>query len=180
MCYKQYRGCGQFLGVSSVLLWRSTPCKEWLGKSKTERVILFFRGFFGFFGMSFFFVALNKTTLANVQVAQQTVTIWTAILSRIFLGEPWFYPEMLTTVFAAAGVCLIFKPAFIFGETDDQMDDSSQVQSEGPLSQDSIGVIFALIGSLSSAVAYVLIRTLGTTVKVPWPTVMLAQVNMLI
>jgi drug/metabolite transporter (DMT)-like permease len=181
------RGFGQFVGVTCVLLSQGTPFKEWLGTSKTQAVTLFSRGFFGFFGMAFFFIALRKTTLANVQVTQQTVTVWTAILSRIFLGEQWYYPEMVTTVFVAAGVCLIFRPAFIFGEeeSDDGPDDSattsqsSQSASE-PLSQHSVGMIFALCGSVSSAIAYVLIRTLGTTVKVPWPTVMLAQVYLFI
>jgi drug/metabolite transporter (DMT)-like permease len=107
----------------------------------------------------------------------------------MFLGEPYERAEILTTIAAAVGVCLMVRPAFIFSGGDDdawtadigssglfgkssgsnrQEAVSGEVgEQEGPSREENtLGVIFALIGSLGAAGAYVMIRIMGTRVKV--------------
>ena len=163
------RGICQALGVVSVMFFWGTPVREWLGTTSREAGLLGARGLLGFGGIAFGFLAVQMTSLSNSQVAAQTTPVFAAILSCLFLGEPWLASEMLVTLAVAAGVCLIFRPPFIFGNSDDDG------TGDAVLRKDQLGIGFSIIGSFCASCAYCLIRIMGTTTKVPWPKLMLAQ-----
>ena len=79
-------------------------------------ICLALRGVFGFVGIAFSFLAIQTTSLANSQVTAQTTPVFTAILSSVFLREPWRVPEIMATIAATVGVVLVFQPTFIFGD----------------------------------------------------------------
>lgn len=153
------------------------------GENRKEMICLFLRGMFGFCGISLLYLGLEMTSLANYQVMQQTSPVWSAILGFVFLGEPWQHPEVFTLIATSIGVCLIFKPAFIFGQaTGSEEQPPSSAPSFGPdyarsqvPKDDTAGIALCLAGSLSIAAANLMIRVMGTTVKVPWPKLCLAQ-----
>jgi drug/metabolite transporter (DMT)-like permease len=150
-----------------------------------------------FVAVSFGFLAISTTTLANSFVAMQSTPVFTAILSRIFLGEPWQSAEMVVVVAAAIGVCLMVQPDFLFAGVDDDAwtadlggrggeeeeaisssSSSSSSRAGSPSRKDNtLGVIFALIGSLGQAGAYVMIRIMGTRVKVMPSVVVLSNTS---
>jgi drug/metabolite transporter (DMT)-like permease len=161
--------------------------------------LLFLRALFGYGGIAFGFMAINLTSLANSQVASQMTPVWSALLGRACLGEPWEQAEVLATAASVIGVCLVFQPAFLFG-ADPSHDNSSAAGDDDaafaaalaanatdattPLaptlaasssaasssaSDDALGVLFALLGSLCAAGAYVLIRLSGTLAAAPMP-----------
>mmetsp|Transcript_58214 Transcript_58214/g.131878 ORF Transcript_58214/g.131878 Transcript_58214/m.131878 type:complete len:441 (+) Transcript_58214:158-1480(+) len=164
--------CQTFGCVCTLLIWGLPPI-EWLGETRTEKGLLALRGMFGFGGMGFAFLAIQTTTLANAQVASQTTPVWTALLSCLLLGEKWETPEMFTALATSIGVLLVFKPSLISSheiKNLETFDERSQT-----LRNDALGVSFSLIGSFCAACVFCLIRLMGTTVKVPWPKLMLAQ-----
>jgi drug/metabolite transporter (DMT)-like permease len=77
--------------------------------------LLFLRALFRYGGIAFGFMAINLTSLANSQVASQMTPVWSALLGRACLGEPWEQAEVLATAASVIGVCLVFQPAFLFG-----------------------------------------------------------------
>lgn len=97
----------------------------------------------------------------------QTTPVWAAFFAVAILGEKWHRTEQLATLLTLFGVLLIFKPPFIFGE-------HAGGDTAGG-ENDVLGIIMGLCGSFSAGGAYVLIRMMGTKVKVPWPKMMLAQ-----
>ena len=86
-----------------------------------------------------------------------------AILGYLMLGEPWRLPEFFATVVSLAGAVLVAKPPFIFGSN----------PSQGPAFY--TGVTYALTASVSAAFAYIFVRMLGTTAKMPWSNVCFSQ-----
>jgi len=171
------RGMGQGTGAACILLYWGEPVKSWLGTSKHESFLLGLRGFFGFGGIAFGFMAVQMTTLANSQVASQVTPVFSAILGCVVLGEPWLLPEFFATVATAIGVCLVFQqPAFIFGDRGSGGDSSGDGGGGDGLDTTSqLGIGFGLIGSFCASLAYCMIRLMGTTTPVPFPKLMFVQ-----
>ena len=77
----------------------------------------------------------------------------------------------MATIAATVGGLLVFQPTFIFGGRINSAED----EDGEDLNKDVLGIVFALIGALGAAGAYIMIRVTGTTVSIPWPKLMLAQ-----
>jgi drug/metabolite transporter (DMT)-like permease len=97
----------------------------------------------------------------DAQVLVMMSPLWAAMAGFLVLGEPWRFPEFCATMVSLFGACLVAKPSIIFG------------QQSAPVS--AIGVIFAISSSVSAASAFICVRILGTTAKMPWANVCLAQ-----
>ncbi len=69
--------------------------------------------------------------------------------------------EFLAALISLTGASFIIKPQFLFG--------SDLGNNLYPLSFD--GIVVALLGAVFASSAYVLVRMLGTTAKMPWPNV---------
>eukprot|EP01035_Chromulina_nebulosa_P020901 gene20901-27091_t len=85
--------------------------------------------------------------------------LFASIAGYFVLGEPWKLPEFIGTVVSLVGVTLVARPPFIFGGN----------------SADPVGVMFALIAAVAAGAAFILVRILGTTSKMPWSNVCVAQ-----
>lgn len=89
-----------------------------------------------------------------------------AILGYVILGEPWRLPEFCSTLVSMTGVVLIAKPHFIF----DHLGSLGQTGAVAPRS-DSLGPVFGLLAAFSAGSAFVMVRLLGTSAKMPWANV---------
>ena len=156
-----FRGCFQFLGCCGLLglypPMRRRPAR-WFGDSLKEMRWLCLRGLVGFGGIAFSFQAVSLLGIAEVQVVQTSTPVRAAIYARVLLGEPWLRLEQAAAAVASFGVALQFG---------------------GPRAVDAgdhvAGLACALAGAASQGGVYVLVRYLGTVVKVDWPILMLYQ-----
>ena len=156
-----FRGCFQFLGCCG-LRGLYPPMRRrpawWFGDSLKEMRWLCLRGLVGFGGIAFSFQAVSLLGIAEVQVVQTSTPVLAAIYARVLLGEPWLRLEQAAAAVASFGVALQFG---------------------GPRAVDAgdhvAGLACALAGAASQGGVYVLVRYLGTVVKVDWPILMLYQ-----
>lgn len=133
------------------------------GNTPYVRCILFLRSFTGFGGILFAFLSIELIALGDSTVLQMLSTVLCAIIGCCVLNEPWRLPEFCATIVSLVGAILVVKPPIIFG--------SSHAQS----SSFYLGVIYSLLACVTSACAYIFIRILGTTAKMPWANVVFAQ-----
>ena len=156
-----FRGCFQFAGCCCLLGLYPPMCRSpsrWFGDSCVEMRWLGLRGLVGFGGIAFSFQAVSLLGIAEVQVVQTSTPVLAAIYARVLLGEPWLRLEQCAAVVASIGVALQF---------------GGHQQTHG--SDHAAGLAFALAGAASAGGVYVLVRYLGTVVKVDWPILMLYQ-----
>lgn len=131
------------VGLSVWLLRRASV--PMLGENKP---LLLLRGIFGFCGLSSVFFAVTRLPLAEATTLTYLHPIFTALLASLFLGERvgrgiwWGIPLSL------AGMLLVAKPAFLFGDLGGE-----------PL--DRVAVAAAVAGAFFAGCAYVCVRKLG-------------------
>ena len=114
-----------------------------------NRKLLLLRGMTGSVALMAYYASVAELQLADATIIQYTNPVMTALLASWSLGER---VERLTWVGAAAsfaGVLLVARPSFLFGD----------VASTIPLS----AIALATFGAFMSAVAYVMIRRLRDT-----------------
>jgi drug/metabolite transporter (DMT)-like permease len=132
------------LAISSYLV-RRAGLPMW----GTNRRLLVTRGLLGFGALSCFFTAVTRLPLADVTVIHFTNPVFTALLASVFLSESMRGREIAGLLLNIAGVTLIARPSFLFG------------QWAGDLDVAAVGI--AMIASVLSAGAYTSIRKLRTT-----------------
>ena len=133
--------------VVTALTWfmlRSRGLNPW-GR---ERGLLLLRGLFGYAALSCFLWAVIRLPLADTTVIHFTNPVWTALLAALLIGELLRGWEVLLALVALAGVVIVARPGFLFGE----------VSGLDPL---ATGV--ALAGAVLSGAAYVTARRLTRT-----------------
>ena len=81
---------------------------------KGVRFLLFCRGFAGSCGLGFFFYALSVLPLADATVIFFLGPVFTAILGRIVLKEPFTPLDALASTISMVGVVLVAKPSVLF------------------------------------------------------------------
>ena len=132
---------------AALTLFYSWLLIRWSGSASlwgTNRPMLWLRGLLGFLALSCFFFALTKLPLADATVIHYTNPVFTAVFAAIILKESLSLREGLGAGISLAGVVLIAQPSFLFGETG--------------LNLVYVGI--ALLGALSAAMAYVIVRKL--------------------
>jgi drug/metabolite transporter (DMT)-like permease len=111
--------------------------------------ILLIRGLVGFVALMCFYFVLTELPIAEATVLQYTSPIWTSLIAVPLLGEK-ISPRVLGAgLVSFAGVALIARPGFLFGEL------------SSDLNLMAVGI--ALVGALFSAGAYVAIREASKT-----------------
>jgi len=160
------RGTCQALGCILTLAVKKRHPKTWLGESLQEVQILVPRAVIGFGGIAFGFLSISYLPLSESQVLQQVVPVFAATYARIFLKEPWYCTEFLSALSAIAGVVFIARPAPFFAASD---------ATDAHALDRSLGITCALLSAASAGGAYVIIKLLGTKLKVDWPVVLLYQ-----
>lgn len=133
------------------------------GNTPYVRCILFLRSFTGFGGILFAFLSIEMISIGDSTVLQMLSPMLCTIIGCCVLNEPWRLPEFCATIVSLVGATLVVKPPILFG--------SSHMQS----SSFYLGVIYSLLACVTSACAYIFIRILGTTAKMPWANVVFAQ-----
>lgn len=139
------------------------------GNTNYVRWILFLRGLSGYGSIAFSFLAAELISIGDSTVLVMLSPMFASILSYFLLGEPWRIPEFVATVFSLTGAVFVAKPPFIFGENDGPEGGAAN----GKLFY--LGVLFALISATCASFAFIFVRMLGTSVKMPWSNVCFAQ-----
>ncbi len=112
-----------------------------------HRKLLLLRGLLGFVALSCFYFGVIHLPLADATVIQYTNPVFTALLAAWLLREHLGPREAALVLLSLAGVVMIARPSFLFGE---------RVTELNPV---VVGV--ALAGAIFSAGAYVTVRRLG-------------------
>ena len=107
--------------------------------------MLVVRGLFGSLALTCFYFSLVHLPLADATVIQYTNPIFTAVLAAWVLGERMPARAVVFVATSLAGVLLVARPSFLGGAS---------------TSIDPLHVAIALLGALSSASAYVMVRRL--------------------
>jgi drug/metabolite transporter (DMT)-like permease len=110
--------------------------------------LLILRGLIGFLGLYGFYYAVVHMPLADATVIQNTNPIFAALLAAWLLREGLRGREFISMAVSLAGVLLIARPAFLFGDG---------------MAPASSTVLVGLGGAVCSATAYVLVRQLRAT-----------------
>lgn len=106
------------------------------------------RGVLGFCGLTCFYYSVVHLPLADATVIQYTNPVFTALLAGWLLRERVTIAEFGAALVCLTGVALVARPSFLFG---------------GASALDPAVVGIALLGAISSAGAYVTVRSLGAT-----------------
>ncbi len=133
------------LGYSYLMLRWSGVTSIW----GTQRRLLWLRGGLGFTALTCFFYALTKLPLADATVIHYTNPVFVALIAAVVLQEPLTAGEMGGAVTSLAGVALIAKPSFVFGDS--------------AVGLNPLYVGIALLGAICAASAYVVVRKLRET-----------------
>ena len=107
--------------------------------------MLVIRGLFGSLALICFYFSLVHLPLADATVIQYTNPIFTAVLAAWVLGERMSPRAVVFVATSLAGVILVARPSFLGGT-------SATIEP--------VHVAIALLGALSSASAYVMVRRL--------------------
>lgn len=118
------------------------------------------RSLVGYGGIAFAFLGIENLPLGDATVLVMLSPLFASVFSFFLLGETFGKAEASAICISLTGVVLISRPSFIFG---------------GDQSLPLVGVLYAMIASVSAGGAYTCIRLLGTTAKMPWANVCLAQ-----
>lgn len=127
------------------------------GGSNRIRLLLFLRSFFGYLGIAFAFLSVERLPIGDSTVLVMLSPLFASMASFVMLGEPWRGGEFLATLVSLSGVVLVARPPFFFADA-----------AAGSSPPDPTGVLFALIAAVSAGMAYTIVRMLGTTAKMPW------------
>jgi drug/metabolite transporter (DMT)-like permease len=166
------RGLVQMVIVSFFIYFDDDRAKglgpNLFGNSWRVKWILFLRSFTGYGSIACAFLAAEYMSIGDSTVLVMMSPLIAAFLSFWILGEPWRIPEFIGTVLSVIGAVLVIKPPFLFGHSvtqNSKVDDGSFFT----------GVFFALTSAVCAAFAFIFIRILGTTAKMPWANVCFAQ-----
>lgn len=119
----------------------------WWGTPGRRRLLVQ-RGVFGFLALSAFYHSIVHLPLADATVIQYTNPVFAGLIAVPFLGERLRRREVVSVLVSMAGVALVMRPSFLFGEG---------------AALDPLTVGIGLAGALCSACAYVTVRKLGET-----------------
>ncbi|KAF9936168.1 hypothetical protein BGZ65_002684 [Modicella reniformis] len=147
-----------FRGIIQTILGIAT-CR-YLGISpwgKPEvRFLLFCRGLAGTCALGLFFFSLSIMPLADATVIFFLGPVFTAILARIIMKEPFGPLDALASVVTMCGVVLVAKPSVLFPQSPGN--NNTLGDEDG---RRLLGALCAACGATGTATAYVLVRKIG-------------------
>ncbi|KAJ2452673.1 hypothetical protein GGF42_003974 [Coemansia sp. RSA 2424] len=129
------------LGLLGCLYYQISP----LGPS-AQRPWLVVRGTAGAFGLACFFYAVTVMTLADATVVFFTGPVFSALFASWMLGEPYGWFDRSASVVCLLAIVLVVNPQ------------GSLKDGEG------WGAVAALVGAMSGALAYCVVRKVGRAV----------------
>ncbi len=114
-----------------------------------NRPLLVARGVAGAIALSLLYVALGRLPLGDTVTIQNTAPVWTALFAALALGERLRPAVVASIAVSLAGVALVARPAFLFG------------QGAGGL--DLVGVGLVVVAAVLMGAAYTAVRKLRET-----------------
>ena len=149
-----YRSIVQAVLSLLVLLRTDKEGKSPLGPPDF-RGLLIARGTFGSLAVAAFFYAIQKLPLPDAITLQFLTPVFAALLAAPLLGESWKRLDQIGAAVCLSGVLLIARPSWLFGAT-------SVAAGVANGSASSFPTVIGLIGAALAALAYVLVRKIGT------------------
>ena len=155
------RGFIQLIIASLFVHFETLPYQKprLFGNTKKVTILMVTRSIVGYGGIAFSFLAVERMPIGDSTVLVMLSPLFASAGAAIFLGESWRIQEFSAMVVSLVGATLVARPAFVFGG----------------VSADALGVTYALLGSFTAGMAYVLVRVLGTTALMPWSNVCVVQ-----
>ncbi|KAJ1769268.1 hypothetical protein IW140_005077 [Coemansia sp. RSA 1813] len=139
------------LGLLWCLYYGISPIGPVGHGSWAVRRLLLLRGAAGAFGNACFFYAVTKMTLADATVVFFTGPVFSAIFASMLLGEPYGVFDRVASAVCMLGIVLVLKPTMVFGPQTLEADGGDQMR----------GAAAALVGAMSGALAYCVVRKVG-------------------
>jgi drug/metabolite transporter (DMT)-like permease len=133
------------------------------GNTSWVGFMLFMRSFVGFGSIAFSFLAVELIPIGDEVVLVMLSPLMASILSYFILGEAWRLPELCGTILSLVGAVMVAKPPVLFGGSEHH--DATFYR----------GVAYALTSACCAAMAFIFVRILGTTAKMPWANVVFSQ-----
>lgn len=150
-----------------------------LGENGHTTRILFSRAIFGFGSLAFAFLAFDTIALGDATVLVMLGPLIAAIMSALFLAEPFLRSEMIATALTLTGSILVAKPPFIFHYLHIIQTQAQSQEEHGVSSASSavhmFGVVSALMASMCAGGSFVLLRVLGTSAKIDFKNICFIQ-----
>ena len=164
------RGIIQLVTSSLILYYdsdrRAGKAPRLFGDTNFITLMLFLRTIVGFGGVAFSFLSVEHLPIGDSTVLQNLSPVFATIGSYFALGESWRLPEFVATVLSLVAAVLVARPPSLFGGGDGDSSSSSS---------DVLGLFYAFMAAFTAGLAYLCIRILGTTAKIPWPNILFAQ-----
>ena len=113
-----------------------------------NRPLLIARGTVGALALMCIYFAVTTLPLAEATVLQYLHPVFTALLAIIFLKERIQLSTIICIALSLAGLLIMVKPAFLFGQT---------------TALPWLSVTAALAGAFGSGIAYVIVKKLSST-----------------
>ncbi|KAI9506942.1 hypothetical protein GGI25_000030 [Coemansia spiralis] len=151
------------LGLLGCLFYRINPVGPIGSGSWPVRKLLILRGAAGAFGNACFFYSVTVMTLADATVVFFTGPVFSAIFANLLLGEPYGRFDRTASAICMLGIAFVLKPTALFGP---RVHDPSMMDiGSGDSSYNQLrGAAAALIGAMSGALAYCVVRKVGRSV----------------
>ena len=86
------------------------------GVTNTVRSLLTLRSLFGYGGIAFAFLSVEKLPIGDATVLVMLSPLFASLCSWLVLSEPFRLGEMVAAAIALAGVVLVARPPFICGQ----------------------------------------------------------------
>lgn len=122
---------------------------------RSQRVFLVLRGVFGFIGVFGIYYSLQYLTVADTVSISFLTPMCTALVAWIILSEKFSLLEGICALVSLAGVLLIAKPSFLFGNS--ALEGSQDANSGKRM----VAIVMAMAGVAGASVVYVLLRKIG-------------------
>lgn len=160
------RGGVQLVFVVISLLIMRRPVCTWFGESREQFILLCLRTAMGFGAVSFGFEKMRLLPLSEAAVLSAVSPVFTAVFAVCLLGERWHLSEFTSAVAAIVGVIFISMPGLFVGDVP---------VAEGSERAHALGIASGLVSCAFVALATVIVRILGTRVKVHFMLLLLFQ-----
>jgi drug/metabolite transporter (DMT)-like permease len=148
--------------VSTIYMWYFKTSEFPLGP-KPLRLLLAFRGFAGFFGVSGMFLSLRYLSLSDATVISFLAPPLACFACSYILKEPFTRIEQVATGISLFSIVLIAQPSAVFGSAGSGTSVESGVSKVTP-QQRLIGVAFCMMGVLGGGTQLICLRCVGKRV----------------
>lgn len=128
---------------------------------KPIRKLLLLRGLVGFFGVFGMYFSLQYLSLSDAVALTFLVPMVTAFLAFVLLHEKYSILEAICSVFSLAGVVLIAKPTFIFGNESNKETGNDETIESSSSEKRILATIVGLIGVCGASSVYIVLRKIG-------------------